>query len=306
NRIGFHGKQGTVNSLAVNVPDSATNGAITDLGFVAGNGTPHVAKAQGFFLDNVDLNGHFALAAQNVTATASLGFLGITATGGGTLDHHKFIDLNVDLSLKNPVDGTSRLTVGEIAAAIKNGDFLFVDANKGGTADNPTTGVVDATVSGGVGVHLDVQPSTPPGGITALDASLDLTADSPDWLTAPPSFADPLGFGTDSHALSTNAITLGNAVPSNGQFGDSVTFVIADGNTASAHTGVGFLSLKDISGFTTQDELKTGLQNAINAALADLATNGGPSGKTITVDIVNDKVTLTANDSSLYVRGPIA
>src|SRR5581483_7576969 len=176
----------------------------------------------------------------------------------------------------------------------------------GGTADNPTTGVVDATVSGGVGVHLDVQPSTPLGGITALDASLDLTADSPDWLTAPPSFADPLGFGTDSHALSTNAITLGNAVPSNGQFGDSVTFVIADGNTASAHTGVGFLSLKDISGFTTQDELKTGLQNAINAALADLATNGGPSGKTITVDIVNDKVTLTANDSSLYVRGPIA
>ena len=296
NRIGFRGKDGAVLSLAVNVGAGASNGAVTDLGFVAGNGTPHVSKAQGFFLDNVDLSGHFALAAQNVTATASLGFLGITATGGGTLDHNKFIDLNVGLSLKNPVDGTSRLTVGEIAAAIKNGDFLYDASKKGGTADDPGTGVVDATVSGGVGIHLDVEPSTPLGGISALQASLDLTTESPNWLTAAPSFADPLGFGTDSHDLSATPVTLDTAAPTNGQLSDSVTFVISDGTK----NAVVFLSSKATSGFSSASDLQNALQTAVNNALTAASMTG-----TVTVGLDGGKITL-AGDSGLSARGPIA
>ena len=51
NRIKFVGG-GVVTSLGLNVPDSGTNGAITDLGFAAGTGEVHRAKADAFFLDN--------------------------------------------------------------------------------------------------------------------------------------------------------------------------------------------------------------------------------------------------------------
>jgi hypothetical protein len=300
NRIGFRGRSQPsvlVNSLAMNVVDSPTNGAITDLGFEGGNGETHKSKADGFFLENVGLDGHFQLAASGVTATASLGFLGITATGGGTLGNNKFLDLDVSLGLKNPVDGSTRLGVTEIAGSLKNGFFLFHDADKGGTDSSPTTGVVDATVSGGVGFHLDVTPSTPLGGVSALDATLDLTSFSPNWLTATPSLADPLGFGTDNHDLSSTPVTLAKAVPGNGHLSDSVTFVVSDGT----HNAIVFVPFKSTSAFSSADDLRAALQTAVNDAMSAASVSGS-----VTVGLSGGKITLATSDSGLSARGPIA
>ena len=79
--------------------------------------------------------GHFELAASNVTATATLGFLGITATGQGSLGNNKFVDVDVDLSLKNPtlIGDANRVTVSEITGALKNGNFFFDSAARGGS-----------------------------------------------------------------------------------------------------------------------------------------------------------------------------
>ncbi len=306
NRIGFRGMEGgPVTSLSMNVPDSATNGAITELGYVAGNGETHSSKADHFFLDNVHFNGNFDLAASGVTATASLGFLGITATGEGSLGDGKFIHADAEIFLKNPtgIGDADRVTVSEIVNSLKKGHFFFDNGDVGVDGDgNPTTGVVDATLEGGVGFHLDVEPTTPVGGIPGLDASLDLTLTSPNWFTARPSLADPLGFGTDEHALSTSPITLDTAVPGNGRLTDSVTFVLTDGT----HYGTGFLPFGDTSAFTMQSQLTAALQTAMNAAIADFETDGGAAGKTVTVGISGGKVTLTASDATFGIRGPIA
>ena len=171
NRIGFRGKDGgPVTSLSMNVPDSSTNGAITDLGYVAGNGETHSSKADLFFLEDVHFNGNFDLAASGVQAAASLGFLGITATGDGSLGSGKFIHADADIFLKNPTTtgDADRVTVSDIVNSLKKGHFFFDNGAKGVDSDgNPTTGVVDATLDGGVGFHLEVEPTTPLGGISA-------------------------------------------------------------------------------------------------------------------------------------------
>src|SRR5262249_8105173 len=75
NRILFVGKSGVVHTLAANVPDTGTNGAITDLGLMAGQSEVKRAKAGTFFLQDVSFGGSFGLFENNVAAKASLGFL---------------------------------------------------------------------------------------------------------------------------------------------------------------------------------------------------------------------------------------
>ena len=55
-----------------------------------------------------------------------------------------------------------------------------------------------------------------------------------------------------------------------------------------------------------QSQLTTALQARVDAAIADFVADGGASGKTITVGVSGGKITLTANDATLSVRGPIA
>jgi hypothetical protein len=102
-----------VNSLSIFVPDLAggmPNGAIIELGFAAGQSETKRAHATEFFFQDVKLQGSFQFVVQNVTATASLGFLSITATGHGTLGPdgmagggNDLIALTGSIELKNPV-----------------------------------------------------------------------------------------------------------------------------------------------------------------------------------------------------------
>ena len=101
-----------VHELSIFVPETvggSPNGAITELGFAAGQGEDKKAHATQFFFQDVKLQGSFQFVVQNVTATASLGFLSITATGSGTLKPdgttggQDLIALTGTLELRNPV-----------------------------------------------------------------------------------------------------------------------------------------------------------------------------------------------------------
>src|SRR5262249_20223457 len=248
----------------LNVPSlGGNNGAVTDLGYDVGNGPTQRSKATQFFLDNVHLTGNLSLIATNVSATATLGFLSVTATGSGTLGSDKFISASADFSLKNPLDGSSRLTPDVLIGAFKHSQFFFDAAHEGGTADNPSTGIVSGAISGGVGVNLDIAPSGALSGLAStLNAHAGLSVTSPNWLLAPPSINDPLGFGTDAQSLSTSAFTLGQPAPTNGQLKQNVSFVISDGT----HEAVGVLHAADTSSFSSVSQLVTALQGAINDA----------------------------------------
>jgi hypothetical protein len=101
-----------VNSLSIFVPEDlggSPNGAITQLGFAGGQSETKRAHATQFFFQDVRLSGTFQFVVQQVTATASLGFLSITATGAGTLHPDgtpggtDLIALTGTLELRNPV-----------------------------------------------------------------------------------------------------------------------------------------------------------------------------------------------------------
>jgi hypothetical protein len=184
NRIGFRGKDGVVDTIALNVPEDGDpitagvqpNGVATELGYDLGNGPTQLSKATEFFLDNVDLTGHLSLIATDVSATASLGFLSVQATGSGTLlpdGSGKFVDATADFALKNPVTGGTRLTPDVLIGAFQHGKFLFDSAHVGGTNDNPATGIVDGNISGGIGVNLDIAPA---GALSGLASTLNAHA----------------------------------------------------------------------------------------------------------------------------------
>jgi len=93
NRIIFEGKELDVTKLSIFVPEDGNpggsvdiNGAVTELGFDLGQGETKIGKATQFFLEDVRFGGNFGLFANDISATASLGILGITASAVGTLD----------------------------------------------------------------------------------------------------------------------------------------------------------------------------------------------------------------------------
>lgn len=314
NRIALRGKDGVVTKLSIDVPldlNPATasvqiNGAVSELGFVAGTGETRRSKAGEFFVQDVNLSGSLALSTPSpITVVASLGFLEIVATGQGTLGSGKFIDTSIDFDLKNPENGSNRVTVGLLGEALTAKKFLFDATNTGRDAEQKLkTGFVDGEVAGGVGFSLDVEP----GGVLAglpdeLNAFLKVTATSPNWLVSLPSFGDPLGLGSDQTDL-TATFTVGTAAPANGRLTENATFVLSDGT----RDAVGIVLAKDTSTFITPAQLQVALQAAVNAALADLATAGGDATNAVNVGLVGGKFTFiqTAGAGDLSIRGPIA
>jgi Ca2+-binding RTX toxin-like protein len=94
------------------------------------------------------------------------------------------------------VDGSTHIGVELIGNAIADGKFLFDAAEGfGGSDEDPQTGFIDGTIDGGVGLSLDISPDGAFIGLPAsISASLDLIAESPNWIISPPLLSDPLGF----------------------------------------------------------------------------------------------------------------
>jgi len=311
NRIGLRTNSDPVAkviTLAINVPTgtiATPNGAITELGFVSGDGATQRAKATEFFLENVSLGGDFALIAADVTANATLGFLSVTATGSGTLGGNKFISAEIDVALKNPEDGGSRVSVGLLTEALGDGKFLF-DADETGrdiVTDELLTGVVDGSLSGDVGFTLNIAPDGALAGLPdVLSAEMNLNINSsPDWLVALPSMNDLLGFGASLISLGTSPFALGEQAPENGQLSKDISFILQEGTFEA----VGVLRAGETAGFTTRTQLETALQNAIDDTLGRLVKAGGTAGTTITAGInALGEISLTGT-AGLGIRGNV-
>ena len=143
---------------------------------------------------------------------------------------------------------------------------------------------------------------TPAGALSGLsgviNAFLQVSASSPDWLLSPPTTSDPLGFGAAGRALSGTATTLGTVAPSNGVLTEDVKFVISQGGIEA----VGFVRASDTTGFTTSAQYQSALQSAMNAALARLLSAGGTAAS-ITVAIDGTGNVALTGSTGVKVRG---
>ena len=106
----------------------------------------------------------------------------------------------------DPVQGDKRVSVDVLAAALRGGKFVFDAADAGDLNSDPEitepgTGIIAGAIAGGVDFELDVAPTGAISGLDELNTSLDVRVSSPNWLLAPPTFQDPLGFGADPIAL---------------------------------------------------------------------------------------------------------
>jgi RTX calcium-binding nonapeptide repeat (4 copies) len=276
-----------INIVDGGVPETYVNGAVTDLGFTASEGKPQHSAADAFFVKDVSLTGSLDVIAPTITATASLGFLGITATGTGSIVGH------AGFTIKDPTDGGSKVAVKDIVTALGKGQFLF-DPTKANVTDGPTNGVVDPLTSLDAGLELTAAPTGIISGLGSL-GSVTVTLDVPDWLRAPPMLVnDPLGFGHSSITFDgTTVTTLGTAAPSNGRLTSDVSFIVSAGGSEQ----FGILKASDTAGNNSATDLEAQFQAAVNAALAKL---GG--GHTITVGLANGTFTLLG-DSGLSFRG---
>ena len=104
-----------ITTLAMNVPlflDNGTtlNGAVTELGFDAVAGATHRGRAGTFYLYDVQLTAQLRVALQDVSASASLGFLAVKATAAGTVGAGDWlVSLDATIALKNPLSNTRRV-----------------------------------------------------------------------------------------------------------------------------------------------------------------------------------------------------
>src|SRR5262249_40636493 len=153
NRIQFVGSSG-VSSLEIDVlPNTSTNGAITDLGFKGGAGSPVKSSAGGAFIDNASVSAKLTIAAPTVNASASLGFIGIAATGSASLI------ADASLSLVNPADGATKAYLTDIATAFAAGKFLHTGNN---------TGPISGDINGDGALELSVHPTGAISSISGL------------------------------------------------------------------------------------------------------------------------------------------
>jgi hypothetical protein len=196
NRIGLRTADApsvTISTLAISVAGTAAdNGAISDLGFESGEGATKRSVATEFFLQNVSLTGTATLNVPNASMAANIGFLGIEASGSGS------ISAEASLALKNPLVASGnaledRIDFMVLANALLDGKYLYDPTETGGTVEDPDTGVLDASLSGDLVFHLDIAPTGALSGIAGADADADLSMTVADWLSAPPS-ADDLEF----------------------------------------------------------------------------------------------------------------
>lgn len=190
NRIKLVGKQG-VSKLSITVPDTFgggvdPNGAITELGFVSGEGGTQKAKAAEFFLEDVFLKADFALNADPIKATAAFGFLEVTADGKGSLT------ATADFKVKDPFTGDTRVTIADLAKALQAGQFIHdlgnkVDLNPDPLVTELGTGIIDGKISSLLDFDLKIHPSGALSGLSStLEAEVHVDAGTSNWLTTPP------------------------------------------------------------------------------------------------------------------------
>src|SRR5262249_5215595 len=159
------------------------NGAITSLGLAAGRSGTQQAHAGTFFLKDVSLDGKFQFVVSNVSATLTLGFLSLTATGNGTLpvstpSLHRLIDLDGSLSILNPaVAPGSDITVTEsggpatqnIHVSASDGHFSFSYGGK-------TTALI-AVGAAAADVELQLRSLPGLGSVTVSGTAPNYTVD---------------------------------------------------------------------------------------------------------------------------------
>ncbi len=197
NRIGIRSKPdggGTdVESMSMIVSgDETTNGAISDLGFESTEGTTPLterAVATEFFLQDVSLTGVATLNIPDARLAASIGFLGIEATGSG------LITANAGLALKNPLVSPgdpleNRVDFDVLFNALSDSKYFYNSTETGGTVEDPATGVLDASLGGEIGFHLDIAPTGVISGIDGATATADLSLVISDWLESAPTAED--------------------------------------------------------------------------------------------------------------------
>ncbi len=311
NRIGLKAKQGTITTLQLNVPvfvsGSQLNGAVSELGFASGNGSELRSRATSFFLENVTLTGNFRVDLPSVTATANIGFLGVTATGQGTVNGTRLIDATIGLSLRNPIDGTNKLSLDVIARALGAGKVFFDLGLIGHVSGTPTTGFLAGQLSGGFGVRVDVEPAGGLSGLApGLDAFVSITASSPNWIRGPPSFTDALGVGAAPTTLGATPFQLTAQAPTGWVFTTDRTFILRQG----AHEALILIRASATAENTTAAHLQSDIQAAIDAALLridDLGGDGGTVG--VLVNGTTRAITLTGviatGDDPLQVRANV-
>ncbi|HET6572537.1 MAG TPA: hypothetical protein VFG68_02965, partial [Fimbriiglobus sp.] len=305
NRIRLISKSGAVSQLAITVPATVAgggaNGAITGLGFAettSQEGAPLKARATEFFIENANFKGLLSITTKDVSATATLGFLGLKAT----VTDGPIISIGAGFDIMDPVQGDKRVSVDVLAAALRGGKFLFDAANVGGTNAEPGTGIVAGAVTGGVDFKLAIEPTGAISGLDELDTSLDVRVSSPNWLLAPPTFQDPLGFGGDPIALTATPTALASVAPANGKLTADLSFVVSQGTFEA----VGFLKAADTATFTTRAKLQTALQDAIDDALVRLdVANGAASVGAITVGTNAAGAFTLIGATDLSVRGNV-
>ena len=319
NRILFVGTEGVVHTLASNVLNPASNGAVTELGLQAGQSEVKRSKAGSFFLQDVTFGGSLGLFENNVAAKASLGLLGITAdasalSGPGTdAATGKFFGADINFSLRDPIAGGTRITVDQIVNAISAHKFLFDAADQGGTVATPHTGFIDGVISGGLGVDLSLHPD---GALSGLDmganpVDLKLSASDPNFLIALPGLTDTWGFGTANRAVS-GGIALTTPVPDSGKLAQDLVFVVGQTVTVSG-TPTRFETLavvraEDTQGNTTTGQLNGQLQIAVDRALVRLQAlvthaGGGSIASSITTSIDGGGIVHFAGTGAAEIRG---
>ena len=185
NRIEFFtAADSGIRSLALPaLADDAANSAISQLGFSTTDDYSARIQSGEFFIRDAALSGSLSLDATDIDASAIVGFGGEGGLGLGVevVDSTGGIFGDVAILLVNPDDTApagdeTRLSLGTLWDYLGNSDLDLGD-------------VVQADITGGVDIDLDVAPELPiRTPIEPANVAIDLALT--DWLNEPPSLAD--------------------------------------------------------------------------------------------------------------------
>ena len=163
------------------LPDDSTNSAINQLGFSTTDDYSARINSGDFFVEDVTLTGRLDILADGIEASAIVGFGGDGGLGlgvevvesmGGVFGEVSIGLENPDWEEGDPDDEEFRISLGTLWEYIS------------GDADQPLTELVDASVTGGVDIDLNVAPVLPIR--TPIEpATVEIDLDIVDWLTEP-------------------------------------------------------------------------------------------------------------------------
>ncbi|HFQ14644.1 MAG TPA: DUF4347 domain-containing protein, partial [Gammaproteobacteria bacterium] len=145
-------------------------------GVNGGSGNEPIARGRAteFFIEDARFSGNVSLDAGAIEGAANLGFLGVNINESGGS-----ISANATLDLYDAENDTSRITLDRLLAKMADGDIT-----------DPASGIIDASISGGVDVDLTVAPETGIGMEDLQAATVALDLNIADWLANPPVLND--------------------------------------------------------------------------------------------------------------------